>query len=169
MKAFAAFCATAVVCCTVIACNQAPAPAPDTHDADVKAITDLETQEQANWATKDAEKILSFYADDAVLVAGAGDALHGKDAMRAALKQMVADPALALTFHSDHADVAKSGDLGYSVGTYQMTITDSGTHKPVQDHGNYLTTFRKQADGSWKATEDFAVSAVPPAPPAKHK
>jgi uncharacterized protein (TIGR02246 family) len=169
MKAFVTLCGAAVVACSMIACNQAPAPAPDTHDADVKAISDLEAQELANWATKDADKILSFYADDAVLVAGAGDALHGKDAMRAALKQMVTDPALALTFHSDHADVAKSGDLGYSEGTYQMTVTDPATHKPVTDHGNYLTTFRKQADGSWKATEDFAVSAVPPPPPAKHK
>ncbi|HEX4283573.1 MAG TPA: SgcJ/EcaC family oxidoreductase [Terracidiphilus sp.] len=170
MKSLTTLCCAAALTLATTACNQAPPAAPDTHDADVKAITDLETQANKDWAAKDADKVLSFYADDAVMVAGAGDALRGKDALHAALKQMMADPALALTFHADRIDVGKSGDLGYSEGAYQMSVTDPVTHKVVQDHGNYLTTFRKQADGSWKATEDFAASAVPPAtPPAKHK
>jgi uncharacterized protein (TIGR02246 family) len=170
VKSLTTLCCAAALTLATTACNQAPPAAPDTHDADVKAITDLETQANKDWAAKDADKVLSFYADDAVMVAGAGDALRGKDALHAALKQMMADPALALTFHADRIDVGKSGDLGYSEGAYQMSVTDPVTHKVVQDHGNYLTTFRKQADGSWKATEDFAASAVPPAtPPAKHK
>ena len=169
MKALATLCGTAVFALAITACNQAPPPPPDTHDADVQAIKDLEAQANKNWAAKDADKILAFYTDDVVMVPGAGDALHGKDAVRAVLKPMLADPALSLTFHSDLVDVAKSGDVGYSEGPYQMTITDPATHKVVQDHGNYLTTFRKQADGSWKATEDFAASAAPPPAPSKHK
>jgi len=169
VKALTTLYGTAVLALAMTACNQAPPPPPDTHDADVQAIKDLEAQANKNWAAKDAEKIMSFYTDDAVLVAGAGDALHGKDAIQGVLKQMLADPALSLTFHSDRVDVAKSGDIGYSEGPYQMTVTDPVTHKVMQDHGNYLTAFRKQADGSWKATEDFAASAVPPPAPAKHK
>jgi ketosteroid isomerase-like protein len=66
-------------------------------------------------------------------------------------------------------DVAKSGDLGYSAGTYKLTVTDPATHKPINDHGNYVTTFRKQADGTWKAVADIATSSVPPMPPPKKK
>jgi ketosteroid isomerase-like protein len=34
----------------------------------------------------------------------------------------------------------------------------------VTDKGTYLTVFKKQADGSWKAVEDFTASEIPPAP-----
>ena len=82
--------------------------------------------------------------------------------MRAGLKDMLADPAVSLTFQSATVDVAKSGDLAYTQGSYQLTVTDPATHKPINDFGNYVTTFRKQADGSWKAVADIASSAVPP-------
>ena len=169
MKTLAALCATAVVTLSVAACNQTPPPAPDTHDADVKAITATEAQANQAWAAKDLEKVMSFYADDAVLMTPGAEAVHGKDAMRDGLKQMLGDPALSLTFQSSKADVAKSGDLGYTAGTYKLTVTDPATHKVINDHGNYVTTFRKQADGSWKAVADIASSAVAPMPPPKKK
>ena len=47
-------------------CNQAPPPpAPDTHDADVKAIRDLETAMVQAFIAKDVDKVVAFYADDA--------------------------------------------------------------------------------------------------------
>ena len=47
-------------------CNQAPPPpAPDTHDADVKAIRDLEATSVQAFAAKDVDKLVAFYADDA--------------------------------------------------------------------------------------------------------
>ena len=47
-------------------CKQAPPPpAPDTHDADVKAIRDLEATSVQAFAAKDVDKLVAFYADDA--------------------------------------------------------------------------------------------------------
>ncbi len=49
-------------------CQQAPPPpAPDTHDADVKAIRDLETATMQAGNAKDLDKLMAFYADDASL------------------------------------------------------------------------------------------------------
>jgi uncharacterized protein (TIGR02246 family) len=169
MKTLATLCIATVIALSLAACNPTPAPAPDTHDADAKAITDIEVQANQAWAAKDFDKVMSFYADDADLMTPGMEVTHGKDAMRQGLKEMLADPALSLTFQSSKVDVAKSGDLGYSEGTYKLTVTDSGTHKPINDHGNYVTTFRKQADGSWKAVADIASSAVPSMPPPKKK
>lgn len=160
MKAWMTLCGAAVVALAMTGCT--PPPPPDTHDADVKAIQDTEAQANKDWAAKDAEKVSSFYSDDAVLMVPGMDATKGKDAIHAALKQMMADPAVSLTFQSSKVDVAKSGDLGYTEGLYQLTVTDPTTHKAVHDHGNYVTTFRKQADGSWKAEADIASSSVPP-------
>ena len=169
MKGVTTLSALAAVALSLSACNPAPVPAPDTHDADVKAISDLEAQTAQGWAAKDAEKVMVFYADDAVMMTPGNDAAHGKDAVRASLKAMLADPALSLTFQSSKVDVAKSGDLGYTQGSYKLTMTDPNTHKPVNDHGSYVTTFRKMADGSWKAEADIATSEVPPMPAPKKK
>jgi uncharacterized protein (TIGR02246 family) len=167
MKRFASLCAVAAVGLMIAACNQA-----DTHDADVKAIQTDETQWNQDFASKDADKLAAHYANDAVLMVPGTASTSGKDAIHAALKEMVADPALSLTFHSTKVDVAKSGDLAYTQGTYTMTVTDSQTKKVINDHGSYVTTWRKQPDGTWRAVADIATSEVPPpapAPPAAHK
>jgi uncharacterized protein (TIGR02246 family) len=143
---------------TLTACNQTP----DTHDNDVAAIQASEVQWNQDYAAKDIDKIMAHYADDAVLVVPGSPASSGKDAIRAALKQMVADPALVLKFQSSKIDVAKSGDLGYTQGSYTLTVTDPQTKQVVNDHGSFVTTYRKQPDGSWKAVADIATSEVPP-------
>ncbi len=79
---------------------------------------------------------------------------------------MTADPAMSLKFQATKTDVAKSGDLAYTQGTYTLTLTDPKTKKIITDHGSYVTTYRKQADGTWKAVADIATSEVPPPPPA---
>ena len=42
-----------------------------------------------------------------------------------------------------------------SRGHYAITTTDKTTSKPVTASGTYLTVYKKQADGSCKAVEDF--------------
>ena len=165
MKGIVALFSIAAIALSLSACNQAP---PDTHDADVKAIGDAETQWNAEYKAKDADKIAAHYADDAVLMAPAMAPARGKPAIAGTLKQMIADPALSLTFQADRIDVSKSGDLAYTQGSYKMTMTDPATHKVVDDHGSYVTAYRKQPDGTWKAVSDIATSEVPPPAPPKH-
>jgi len=169
MKTLLAACGAAVVALSMAACNTTPPPAPDTHDADVKAISDIETKANADWASKNIDGLVAFYADDAVLMAPGGPPAKGKDAIRNGLKEMIADPALNLKFKADKIEVAKSGDVGYTQGSYTMTMTNPATKKPMEDHGSYVTAYRKQADGSWKAVADIATSEVPPMPPPKKR
>jgi ketosteroid isomerase-like protein len=63
---------------------------------------------------------------------------------------------------SDRIQVAASGDLAYTRGHYSMTMTDPVSRKPAASGGSYLTVWRRQADGGWKAVEDF----VTPGPAA---
>ena len=166
MKLPLSLCALALSVCAL--CGWKMADQAETHDADVKAIADTEAAANRAWAAKDSAGMANFYADDAVLIVSGSDALHGKPAIVDALKMMMTDPALSLTFHADHIEVAKSGDVGYSVGPYQLTLTDLVSHQVVHDHGNYVTTFRKQVDGSWKASVDIVASAIPPMSPQKN-
>ena len=44
-----------------------------------------------------------------------------------------------------------------------MTTADPETKKPVEGAGSYLTVYKKQPDGSWKAVEDFITPGPAPA------
>lgn len=141
---------------------------PDTHDADVAALKDTEAAWVKDAATKDVEKFVAHYSDDASVLLPNAPIFNGKDAIRGALKPILADPNFALEFSPTRVDVAKSGDLGFTQGPYSMTVTDPATKAATTEKGKYLTVYRKQADGSWKAVEDtFMSDAPPPAAPAK--
>ena len=54
-----------------------------------------------------------------------------------------------LIWKPDFAEVSKSGDLGYTFGNWRLTLADG-----TQRYGNYMTIWKKQADGSWKYVMD---------------
>lgn len=163
MKHATVLCSAAVMALMLTSCAKFAA---DTRQADAQALRDTEARWNQDWAAKDTEKLLAHYADDAVLIAPGMAAASGKDAIRAGLQPMVADPALSLKFQASKVEIAKSGDIGYTQGSYTLALTDSNTKQVINDHGSYATTYRKQTDGSWKAVVDIASSALPPGAPA---
>jgi len=151
-------------------CKQAPPlPAPDTHDADVKAIRDLETSQLQGFAARDLDKICAYYADDGSVLSPDAPVITGVAAIRASYKTLLADKNYSVNFspEKDMVEVAKSGDLGYAQGGYTMTMTDPKTKKVLTVNGKYVEVFRKQADGGWKAVEDIINEDAPPVPVKK--
>jgi ketosteroid isomerase-like protein len=63
-------------------------------------------------------------------------------------------------------EVAQSGDIGYTSGTYEFTMNDA-SGKPVNERGKYLEVWKKQADGKWKCVMDIWNSDLPVAPAEK--
>jgi len=142
-------------------CNTTPpAPAVDMAAEEAK-VREAETTQQKSWAAKDVDKILAFYADDATLMTPGMPAMKGKDAMRPMLKTLTADPNLKLDFSAQRVEIAKSGDVAFSQGTYTMVVTDPKSKKAITDKGSYVTGYKKQADGSWKALSDINESELP--------
>ena len=159
-------------------CSDTPAPPADTSAADQKAIKDGEIAWNSDFAAKDADKLAGHYADDASLMMPGLPLVKGKDAIRASLKDMVADPNLSLSFTTASVDTSKGGDLAFSQGTYSLTSTNQKTKKAETETGKYVTVYKKQADGSWKAVADInnpdapavaVAGAKKSAPPAAHK
>lgn len=138
-----------------------PTAAPDTRDASVKAVKDVETAWVKDAAAKDLDKFVAYYADNGSVLLPNTPILTGKDAIKAALQPMLADPNFALTFQANNIVASKGGDLVYSVGSYSLTGSDAKTKKPVTDKGKYITVYQKQADGSWKAVADMINSDMP--------
>ncbi|MCF2513755.1 DUF4440 domain-containing protein [Sphingomonas sp. G124] len=133
---------------------------------DTKAIEQelksIETAWVADYSARDIDKLAGHYSDDAA-IANPGSALATDDMMRRAeIGKFIADPSLKLDFASDRVQVAQSGDLASTRGHFTAETTDPATKKVKKETGSYLTVWEKQADGSWKAVEDF----VTPGPAA---
>ena len=120
----------------------------------VAAIAAEEEQWNRDFAAHDVERLVGHYAPDATLKISGVPPLTGSW-VRRSVEAAVNDRALAMSFAHDRIEVARSGDLGYSRGHYRLTQTDRRTGQPVTEYGTYLTVWQRQADGRWKALEDF--------------
>jgi len=123
----------------------------------------LEAKWQQAFAAKDGEAIAGFYADDAEIADPGAPVAASDTERRKSIQALLTDPNFKLSFASNRELAAKSGDLAYSRGHYSITTTDRATNKPVSGNGYYLTVWRRQADGSWKAVEDFITPGPAPA------
>ena len=116
-----------------------PPAAPDTRDADAKAIRQTESDWAQAWAAKDADKIVSFYADDASFFPIGMPVVTGKANILALDKTFQADKNFSLTWPpSDKVVVSKSGDLAYTQGSNTVTYTDPKTKKVISGKGKFV-------------------------------
>lgn len=75
-------------------------------------------------------------------------------------------PTVLLTWRPVKADIAKSGDLGYTTGPWEARA--KGKDDPDVAHGQYVTVWKKRADGSWKLVTDIGnVHPKPESAPAE--
>jgi uncharacterized protein (TIGR02246 family) len=138
--------------------------APDTA-ADEKAIRDNEAAWVKDWQAKDPDKIVSHYSPDAVLLVANVPAMKGSDAIKSGIAPMLKDPHMSLTFTPTVVVIAKGDDMAYTQGVYTMTYSEPKTGMTLIEKGKYVTVYKKQDDGTWKAVEDID-NADGPATPA---
>ena len=139
-------------------------------DSAKQAVKADESKWNKDFKAKDTESLASHYADDAFFVAPGVTGADGSTAIRKVYATASTDPAFELQFSSDKVDAAASGDMAYARGKFTEKYTDAKTGKVMTGSGTYLTVYKKQDDGSWKAVEDFASAdpdTVKPVPPEK--
>ena len=124
---------------------------------DADSVRQAIKADEAKWnkefKARDTEGLAGHYADDAYFVAS-GTTAEGSTPIRQLFANASTDPAFSVEFASDKIDVAGSGDLAYARGKFTEKYTDKKTGKVMTDSGSYLTVYKKQDDGSWKAVED---------------
>ena len=123
----------------------------------------LEADRQWAQSTTDIDLYMSFFAPDGTVYVQGMPAMTGLETIRKAFSEMSAAPDFSVTWTASKADVAGSGDIGYTAGTYDMTMNGA------KDAGKYVTVWKKQPDGVWKVSEDIFNTNLPPqGPPAQH-
>jgi len=112
------------------------------------------------FSAKDLDKSVAFCDEKGAVLAPNAPIAQGKQAIAKSFAGFFTLPNLKITWHADKANVAKSGELGYTSGTYQMSFSDPAG-KTVSDNGKYVTVWTKQADGSWKVLLDIFNTDMP--------
>ena len=127
--------------------------------SDAASVTTALKADEQKWndqfKSKDLEGLLAHYADDAFFLAPGVPGAKGSTEIRKAYAGALADNYFSISFASDKIDV--SGDLAYARGHFSEKYQDPKSKQIVADSGTYVTVYKKQPDGSWKAVEDFAV------------
>ena len=132
-----------------------------------QAVRDQDAQWSKAAESRSVEKLLSFYADDAVVLPAHAAIATTKDSIRNIFQKLLSIPGVALSWKATKVTVAGSGDLAYSTGAYQMSAPDD-SGKPSVDRGKYVAVWKKQADGNWKVAVDIWNTDLPlPAPSDK--
>ena len=132
--------------------------------ASTKATADTLKQVEADFMKAAAEKgsagYMSYYADDAVEVPNGEPIIKGKTEI-AKTMAFLDSKENHLTWAPEGADIAASGDLGYTYGNYEFRSQDKDG-KPIAEHGKYTTIWKKQNDRSWKVALDMGNASSAP-------
>jgi ketosteroid isomerase-like protein len=107
---------------------------------------------------KGARAAFTAYADaDAVMFRDGVGPIKGVEAIGRAFRE---PPAATPEWEPLAAEVAASGDLAYSWGSFKWTAVADGPmagNPPVT--GYYVSVWKKQRDGGWKWVIDLGVTA----------
>jgi len=137
------FCA----CIALTGCNTAP-------KVDIQAEKDAIQNNEDQWTvalqTGDAEKIVGYYAPEAVSMRPNQPIFIGLNAVRNGTESMLADTTLLLNTYTgkvDAIEVTAAADMAYSYGHDEIMVkTKNGL---VKDEGKWVDVWKK-LDGQWK-------------------
>lgn len=123
-------------------------------NADEQAIRKLDQDWSAAAGAKDVDKTISFYAADASAFPFNAPIATGKDQIRQVWAHLVSLPGFVLSFTPTKIEVAKSGDLAYDIGTFELKTNDAQGNV-VAEVGKYVVVWKKQPDKQWKVVADM--------------
>lgn len=134
--------------------------------ADVAAEGERLMQTSREWSqvaqSRDVERILRYWADDAVVIVPGQPERRGKAAIREYLEQGFAVPGFRVSWEPLSATVSEGGDLGYLIERTEVSVSGPDG-RPLTQHYRAVTVWRREADGAWRNVVD--ISSEAPAPP----
>jgi ketosteroid isomerase-like protein len=141
----------------ISACTQ---QVPDTRVADEATIRDLDAQWSKAASTNDLDATVAFYSDDATVLPPNAPIATTKQTIRTLWVSLLV-PGATVSWQATKVEASRSGDLGYLLGTYAVTLKDS--QGKAVDSGKLVEVWKKQPDGKWKCVVDTYNSDLPAA------
>jgi len=121
---------------------------------DQKAEGEKLMEASRQWAkSKSNEEYLSYWADDAILIAPGQPTLRGKEQIAKMLEANAQIPGFEVSWEPQEVYVSKSGDLAYLIENNYFAWNDSLGNQ-VKTFNKAVTIWKKQTDGTWKNVVD---------------
>ena len=108
-------------------------------------------------ATKDVDKIVSYWANDAFVMQEGQAPLKGKQAIRQMVEESFKIPGFSISWQPESVEVSDNGDMAYMIENTQVSFSDS-TGKTITLKNKAVSIWRKQQDGSWKNAVDISTA-----------
>ena len=103
---------------------------------------------------KDIDKILSYWAEDAVVIPPGQPVVKGKEALRKFVEESFKIPGFSISWKSSEVKLSPDGKLAYLYAENMTTINDSTGNK-MSMPGRGYSIWRKETDGSWNCVVDI--------------
>jgi len=104
--------------------------------------------------TNNVDQWLTYFAPVGTLYPQGQPIATGSGAIRETMARMVSVPGFMLRWSPDKVDISSSGDLGYTSGSYEMSLNDAAGN-PTTQRGKYVTVWKKQKGGQWRVVQDI--------------
>ena len=130
-------------------------------ESEQKALLDADKAWADAAASGDVEKIKTFWSDDAINYYPGQNPAFGKGEILEIVKRNRSIPGFKLSWEPREAVVSKSGDLGYTHGSYKLSFNDPEGNTLTRT-GNYVCIWKKQDDNSWKCVMESSVPGPQP-------
>jgi uncharacterized protein (TIGR02246 family) len=128
-----------------------------------KAVAEVRAADAAwlkAYQAKDIEKSAAFFGEQGSMLVPNTPILTGREAIAKFIARSFATKDYKIAWRPNKADVARSGELGYTSGRYELSFKDA-SGKAIADRGKYLMVWKKQGDGRWSVLFDISNSDVP--------
>ena len=123
-------------------------------DKNAKELAKLDDDWSNAAVKKDLDLVVSFYAEDAMVYAPNEPVAIGRLAAKKVWASYLTDPTSSTSWKTVNAGVSKSGDLGFTAGTYEY-MSKGPDGKMVTEKGKYLCLWKKDKEGKWKSVHDI--------------
>ena len=116
-------------------------------------------QRDAEWAAaasagRDIERVLSYWTDDAVVLAPGLPGVVGKDALRQYVQASMQIPGFRISWTSTEVTLSPDGNLAYMFSRNEVTMNaPDGTPATIECRA--VTVWRRESDGEWRCAVDI--------------
>ena len=138
--------------------NAAPAKPTVNRAEEEKALREADIAWSAAAEKKDLDSLVSFVTDDSIQLPPNAPTARGKDAVKKEWSSILGLKDVAVKWEPSMVQVADSGELGYTSGTYTLVFTDPKGGE-IEDKGKYLEVWKK-VDAKWKCHLDMYSSDI---------
>jgi ketosteroid isomerase-like protein len=125
-------------------------------NSEQQALLDADEAWAEAAASGDVEKIKAYWSEDAINYYPGQKPAFGKQEILEIVKRNRSIPGFKLSWEPRDAIVSKSGDLGYTHGSYKLSFNDPEGNILTRT-GNYVCIWKKQDDNSWKCVMESSV------------